>query len=422
MEIRFLAYLIIIFGSINLLRMALFLIGSDIYAVLHKKRVKQFNWGHIPFISIVIPGYNEERTIYHSLRSVFASNYPKSRYEVIVVDDGSKDQTSSTVEKYQKENPDHNVVLVRQENAGKANALNNGMKNYASGELVMCLDADSSIDKDALKNVAIHFADPKVAALSANVKIIKRKGLLNWIQKFEYLVCYQMKRAESLFDCEYIVGGIGSVFRKSVLEKVGYYDTNTVTEDIDLSMKILQLGNKENKVIYGADVVAYTESVLDISGLIKQRYRWKWGRCQTFLKNTNMFFSTDRKYTKSLSWFYLPFALYGDIAYFLEPILLTYILVLSILYRDPITIVSAWVVISCYMILNVLAEDTTPLKERFIGVLQAPFTYPFLYILSFVEYIALIKAILNIKNLSKSIMSDNGGWTHVERPILEGQA
>lgn len=310
MEIKLLAYFIVLLGIINLLRMAMFLIGSDIYSLLQTKRKKRFV-NFLPKISVVIPTYNEKGTIIRAIESVLSNNYPQELLEVIVVDDGSEDGTSEIVNNFIGSTSTNRVKLLIQENSGKARALNNGIKKYCSGELVMCLDADSFLEKDALKNAISYFADSKIMALSANVKIIRRTGLLNLAQLYEYLICYQMKRAESLFNCEYIIGGIGSIFRRSILDQVQYYDTNTVTEDIDLTMKILQLGNKENKTAYGADVIAYTESVLSIRDLLKQRYRWKWGRCQTFFKNLNMFFSAERKFSKSLSWFYLPFAIYG---------------------------------------------------------------------------------------------------------------
>lgn len=411
------SYLIIFFGVVNLLRMTLFLVGSDIYNLRAASRRKEYaNRTYLPKFSIVIPGRNEEGTIIRAIKSILHSKYPKDRLEIVVVDDGSTDATAQKVHTLIDTNPNAPVRLVTQKNAGKAHALNNGIKNYATGELIMCLDADSYIAKDALHNAARHFIDPKVKALSSNVKIIERPGILNMTQRYEYMLCYQMKRAESLLNCEYIVGGIGSVFRRSMLEQINYYDTNTVTEDIDITMKVLVLGNKENKAVYGSDVVAYTESVMTVSDLIKQRFRWKWGRCQTFLKNKQMFFSRDKKFTKSLTWFYLPFALFGDLMYLLEPLLLSYILAVSIAYQDPWAILSAWIVISSYLILNVLAEDTFSTWTKLKMVILAPFMYLTFYILSFVEYIALMKSVLKLHTLHASLLQDKLDWVRVMRP------
>lgn len=415
-HINFITYLIIIFGCINLVRMAIFLIGSDIYTLrqhILRKRGKKKNF---PKFSVVIPAHNEEKIIKRCVLSVVKNDYPKDKLQVIVVDDGSEDKTKKAVRSLILKNKIKNVKLVIQKNSGKANALNNGIKNYASGKLVMCLDSDSYLDKNALKNAAKYFEDKKVMALSSNVKIHKRKGLFNLIQQYEYLICSKMKGAQTVFNIEYIIGGVGSTFRRSILKKVKYYDGDTVTEDIDLTMKILQGGNKENRVIYGSDVITYTEAVLDMRGLITQRYRWKWGRSQTFLKNKNLFFNKGKKFTKGLTHFYLPFAIFGDIAYFLEPIFVMYIIFLLLYYGDAITLLSAFTVISIYLSSNLIMEDTLEKKEKLFYLFITPLMYFYFYILSFAEYIALIKAIFNIKNLRKSIEENTCNWQHVRRP------
>lgn len=412
MEIKLLSYLIVFLGITNLLRMSMFLVGSDIYGLLHSRRKIKIS-PHFKF-SIIIPAHNEKTTVTRAITSIVLNNYPDALTEIIVVDDGSTDNTKEVVEEFIKNNPWSKVKVISQVNLGKASALNTGIK-AARGELIMCVDADSYLDENAIQNAANHFEDKKVIALASNIKIIKQRGLLNLVQIYEYLVSYQMKRAESLFNCEYIIGGIGSVFKRSVLEKINYFDTNTVTEDIDLTMKILQLGNKQNKVVYGADVVAYTEAVLTMPELLAQRFRWKWGRSQTFLKNTNMFLSNDVKFSKSLSWFYLPFALFGDVSYLVEPILLAYIIYVSIAFSNFLPIVSAWAVIFIYFLINIFAEDTLPIFEKVKLAAVAPFMNLFIYLLGLVEYIALIKAIIKSPTLKQSLMTDNNTWTHVDR-------
>lgn len=267
-----------------MLRMSMFLIGSDVYELIQGLKRKKLNKSFEPKISVIIPAYNEAGSIVRALKSIVESSYSKDKLHVVVVDDGSTDSTFSEASRYSESQKEVEIEVVHQENAGKANALNYGIKHFAKGELIMCLDADSYLTSDAISKTAAYFSDPKVVALAANVKIIPRPGLLNLIQKFEYAVSYQMKRAQSLFNIEYIIGGIGSTFRKSILVQVGYYDTNTVTEDIDLTMKVLRGGNKVFRVLYGSDVVAYTEGVLSVVGLIRQRFRWKYGRFSTKLR------------------------------------------------------------------------------------------------------------------------------------------
>lgn len=408
-------WLIIILGTINLVRMAFFMVGSDLYAVRLARTRKRITFPHLPTFTVVIPAHNEERTIRASLTSVVQAHYDKDKLQIIVADDGSTDNTVRIVDECIQKYPACDIVLISRPNAGKAHALNNAIKTAARGELVMCLDADSSLDKEALVNAARHFADPRVVALSANVKIRRTGTLMNLIQTFEYLVCYQMKRAQTFFNIEYIIGGIGSTFRRSVLERVGHYDTDTMTEDIDLTMKLLRLGNKEHRAIYGADVIAWTESVLTLRALIKQRFRWKWGRGQTFEKNWDMFFTRHKKHGKFLTWAYLPFALFSDIAFFFEPLVVSYIIYITALYGDWVTLVSAFTVIGMYLALNIVAENTVPWKDKMLFIALAPFMYFFFYLLSFAEYVALIKTYANYKQLRVSLRQNDCRWDHVER-------
>lgn len=399
-----------------------FMVGSDIYGLLqHRQKRQAKKLENLPFFTVVIPAYNEQNTVLYSLKSVINAEYPKDKLQIIVVDDGSKDATAAIVEEYCAANSLPNVQIVKQQNAGKAHALNNAMKNFATGELVMCLDADSSIEPDALRNAARYFTDSRVVALSANVKIRRTGSLFNLIQHFEYLISYQMKRAQTVFNVEYIIGGIGSTFRRSALEQVGYYDTDTITEDIDLTMKFIRNGNKANRVIYGSDVVAHTESVLDLAGLISQRYRWKYGRTQTFFKNPGMFFASDRKYGKLLTWFYLPFSIFSDIAFLFEPLMVSYIFYVIFRYGDIVTLVSAFVVVGTYISLNVLAEDTISWKDRIKLVLVAPAMYVCFYVLSVVEYMALIKGLINLRKIKTSITEGVCGWQHVERATVNAK-
>lgn len=406
--------LIIFFGIVNLLRMAIFLIGSDIYSLKkHLRRDKKPTY--YPTITVIIPAYNEEKSIAFSVSSVLNNNYPQEKIQTIVVNDGSKDATEQVVKDFVLGHGIQNVTIISQENKGKAHALNNGIKNFATGELIMCLDADSYIEYNALNRAIIYFEDNRVMAVASNVKITPAQGLLNMIQRYEYFISYQMKRALTVFNIEYIIGGIGSMFRRSFLEKIDFYDGDTVTEDIDVTMKMLRFGNKNTRVIYGSDVIAYTQGVLSVSDLIRQRHRWKWGRYQTFLKNKNMFFSKEKKYTKGLSWLYLPFAIYCDFAFFFEPLILLYMLYLIIGQRDIFTLLSAICVVTFYMSMNILAEETIQLKDKIRFIMFTPFMYFLFYVLSFVEYFALVKSLWYLPHLGKSLSEKNCNWIPMQR-------
>jgi cellulose synthase/poly-beta-1,6-N-acetylglucosamine synthase-like glycosyltransferase len=362
--------------------------------------------------------------------------------EIIVVDDGSKDATSANVRKFLREldrtpakvyfgregrpqrfvrrylrsNSKHFPVrLIRQNNQGKAAAMNNAIQNYATGKLVMCLDADSRIDRNAIYNAARYFDSPEVIALASNVNILEDGTLLGLAQRFEYLISYQMKKAQTTLNIEYIIGGIGSMFRRSVLDRVQYYDSNTMTEDIDLTMKIIANNSKKEKLVYASDALTYTEAVPSFKSLIKQRYRWKYGRLQTFLKYPRMFFNPNRRYAKLLTWWILPSALLQELLYMLEPIIVGYILFITIWYHDPSTMLSALAVISSYTIINIWASEHLSRRERLRLTMIAPAMYFLLYLLSIVEYAALGKTIRNLSKLRQSIAAEHVTWTSPER-------
>lgn len=172
------------------------------------------------------------------------------------------------------------LIVVHQENAGKARALNNGIRNYVTKDLVMGLDGDSQVASDALAKMAAHFeADSQLVAAATNVRIASAHTLIEYAQKFEYLIGYKYKESEPSFNLEYIIGGIGSTFRLSALLAVGCYSTDSITEDIDLSMKMINvLGNKEAHFDYADDVLCFTPPAHNFTDLRKQRFRWKYGR------------------------------------------------------------------------------------------------------------------------------------------------
>lgn len=415
-------YVIVILGLLNIIRMMLYLMGSDAYTL--KRAVRRYQQAakspYRPTVTVLVPAHNEGIIIERTLNSLQKSNYPKSKMDIIVVNDGSTDNTSQIVRNYiarqaEQKKPGFKITLVDQDNGGKADALNNGIKNYATGTLVMCLDGDSMVHPDCIKNAVQYFRDPKTAALASNVTIVENQTLLGLVQRFEYLVSYQMKKAQTTFNTEYIIGGIGSMFRRSMLRQVNYYDTNTMTEDIDLTMKIIARGNREHRVVYASDAITYTEPVLKLSSLIKQRFRWKYGRMQTFLKNPRLFFSPRRKYAKQLTWLVLPLAVLYELQFLIEPLFVLYILGVSIIFHDPTTIIIAESILSFYMILNVWASEHLPIRERLRLSAIAPAMYALMYILGIVEYCALLKSIVKLHKLPQSIRGERTTWISPER-------
>lgn len=415
-----LTYFIVVVSIVNLVRMTLYLVGSDVYGVqrLFKNRKAHRGWPYEPTVSLVVPAHNEAPVIEKTLECLVAIDYPADKLQIVVADDGSTDDTVAIVKRFsrlERAEHKHKIVVFEQPNGGKADALNNAINAVATGTLVMCLDADSLIAPDGVRKAAAYFRDPRVVALASNVNIMGNGTLLGLVQRFEYLISYHMKKAQTTFNIEYIIGGIGSMFRRNMLHMVMYYDTNTMTEDIDLTMKILSKGNKEYRVAYAADCLTYTEAVPSFKSLINQRFRWKYGRLQTFLKNAHMFFSADRKYAWRLTWIILPYALLQEILFLAEPFVVGYIAFVSLYYHDPYAFVMAYSVITGYILVNVWSSAHLSIRDRIKLSFASLFMYVMLYALAIVEYIALLRTIRRLHKLPGSLVSERTTWVSPER-------
>jgi biofilm PGA synthesis N-glycosyltransferase PgaC len=410
MIMQIIAWAILILGTVNLIRLMVLMVGTDVHDVRRSKSAAATRYR--PKISVIIPAYNEELGITRCLDSLAANTYANK--EILVINDGSSDATAARVRAWKRRKANRQVTLrlINQKNAGKASAINNGLQR-AAGSLIMVLDADSTLAPNALAEIPRYFADKRVALLAANVKIIEDGSIFSLVQKYEYLISYRLKKSLSAYNMEYIIGGVGSTFRRSTIKRVGSYDTDTITEDIDYTLKVLSQGNVKTRLNYAPTVHAYTESVMSFGDLIKQRFRWKYGRMQAFLKNRHLFFNRDAKYDRRLTMFQLPYALWAEVMFGLEPFLIAYIFLVVYTYHDLSTLLSVYLVTSTYIGLNILFDDseTTGSKLRLLPLTLIQ--YPLFFILSAVEYAALIKSLARIHQLRSSL--GHGSWEHVAR-------
>lgn len=234
-----------------------------------------------PMVTILVPAYNEGAVIQGSISSLLKLDYP--RYEVIVVDDGSSDDTYRKAVAYEG---DHGRALVRvitKPNGGKSRALNTGIEN-AAGEFILCMDGDSTLHPQTLRKAVRHLArSPHVAAVAGSVKVLNRTNLLANLQALEYIEGLNMVRAaQGFFRLVNIIPGPIGIFRKSALLEMGGYDHDTFAEDCDLTLKLLIRGWQ---VKYEPEAVAYTEAPEALLDLLKQRYRWTRGILQAIKKH-----------------------------------------------------------------------------------------------------------------------------------------
>ena len=232
-----------------------------------------------PMITVIIPAYNEEKVIAKTIESVLEIDYPKK--EIIVVDDGSKDNTLQIAKEYKRDK----VRVLHKENGGKASALNYAIA-YANGEIISVLDADTIAGKNSLKEIARIFGDDEnVGAVAGNIKVRNKVNWLTWCQALEYVAGLQIaRRAFDLFGAITIVPGALGSFRKSVLQEGGGYDKETLVEDFDTTIKVLKSG----MVVRGTTKsIAYTEAPESLRDFVKQRRRWFRGNLQVLFKHRN---------------------------------------------------------------------------------------------------------------------------------------
>ena len=400
---------------INTLHIGFYLISANIYDIRQFKHNTQKKRGHgkLPLVTIAISAHNEEKVIIRTLESLIQVKYP--RLQIIVMDDASADSTSKLVNQFIADHPKHDIMVrYKTKNVGKGRALNSAIQRYAKGDLIMTLDADCILHPMAVRNAVRYFDDPTVAGVAANVRIIREPGIISLLQVLEHMVGYRSKKAYSLTNSECIIGGVGSMYRKSVLKQVDYYDTDTLTEDIGLSMKVAAQGNRKFRLVYGADVVAMTEGVSTFKALLKQRYRWKYGMLQNLIKYAHLIGKNDKKFSRSLTWYRLPMAFISEIMLLLEPILLAYVLYLSYLFQNPASIFGSYALITVYLLLNLLPDEHTNRKHRLRLLVIAPVAYFIFYIMNIVQLVAIVRCVLQGKSLITRRKVD-GTWSSPAR-------
>jgi biofilm PGA synthesis N-glycosyltransferase PgaC len=285
-----LSYSLLFYGTIFILIFRLssftllsfiYTLHSFIYNIIYNFTKKKEEKDKFLKISIIIPAYNEEVTISSCIKSMLSLNYPG--YEVIVVDDGSSDNTFNEAMKFSQER----VKVIRQDNTGKPGAINTGIKN-ASGEIVITVDADSKLHPDALKWISRRFSgNPRLGAVAGNVKIDKPDSFLKILQSLEYTSAINLgRKSQSLLHCVMIVPGAIAALKTRVLHEVGYFSEDTFAEDFDITMKILKAGYH---VEYESRAIAFTQAPESIEDFIKQRRRWHRGMTQVLAKYRKMY-------------------------------------------------------------------------------------------------------------------------------------
>ncbi|MBU0957947.1 MAG: glycosyltransferase family 2 protein [Nanoarchaeota archaeon] len=238
-------------------------------------------------VTVLAAGLNEEKTIEGTVNAIMNSNYDKKYLEVIVINDGSTDNTSKVVRGLMKKYK--NLKFIdRKKNIGKAASLNEGIK-MAKGELIAVVDADSFPAKDSIQMQTGYFNDPMVGGVTSAVFLRNKTKFIEKLQVVEYIVLAWTRKLLDFIDSVYVTNGPLSMYRKSILNEVGGFDPNTITEDIDLTWNILNHGYK-TKMCLSAFVTTVAPN--KFKAWFRQRVRWGiggllaiWKYRKSFLKN-----------------------------------------------------------------------------------------------------------------------------------------
>jgi cellulose synthase/poly-beta-1,6-N-acetylglucosamine synthase-like glycosyltransferase len=227
-----------------------------------------------PLVTVIVPAYNEEKTILKTLESIDNLNYPKDKLEVIVVNDGSRDNTEKIVNEYIKDKS--HFQLLSHSNRGKAASMNRAL-SLAKGEYFACLDADSFVHPDTLRKMMHMYEkdpDPNLAIITPAMKVHSPKNLLQRVQWLEYIVIILIARISSHLDCLYVAPGPFSVYRTAAIKKLGGFSEGHITEDQEIAYRAQK---HHYRIKQCPDGYVYTTAPREIGPFYRQRRRWYLG-------------------------------------------------------------------------------------------------------------------------------------------------
>ena len=253
-----------------------------------ERRAHQSDFKFAP-VSIIVPAYNEEVTAIKTIQSLLQLDYHE--FEIIFIDDGSKDKTYELVNASYGNHP--MVKVLTKPNGGKASALNFGLA-HTRYEFAVCIDADTQLKNDAIQHLMAYFTDDEIGAVAGTVKVGNENNLITIWQSIEYITAQNMdRRAFDLINSITVVPGAIGAFRKAAIFKAGNFTSDTLAEDCDLTMRILKQGYI---IKNSAEAIAYTEAPETLGALLKQRFRWSFGVIQSFWKNRDALFNKKYKF------------------------------------------------------------------------------------------------------------------------------
>ncbi len=243
-----------------------------------------------PSTTIAIPCWNEEKTLGGTIESLLALDYPMDKIKIIIVDDGSKDSTYDIASSYAIRYPEL-ITVMKKENGGKHTAMNLALQ-HTDTELFGCLDADSFVEPNTLREIVSFFeADKKVMAVTPCIHIKSPTTLVQRMQAVEYLLGVFIRKVYGELDAIQVTPGPFSIFKKEVFDIIGPYRKAHNTEDFEIT---LRMHKHHLKIVNAHKATVYTFGPGTARGFIRQHLRWARGFLENALDYREMFFK--RKY------------------------------------------------------------------------------------------------------------------------------
>ncbi|MFO7710178.1 MAG: glycosyltransferase [Candidatus Woesearchaeota archaeon] len=266
--------------------------------LVYKDRIFERRQGkYRPFVTIIVPAFNEEKKIAKTLRSLKRLSYEK--IEFIVMNDGSKDNTSDVVRRNIK-GDSRFTFIDNKVNQGKAAVLNEG-RRAAKGEVCACMDADSIVEKHMIEKMLPYFEEENVGAVTASVQVYKPKKFLHKIIDLEFTLGLSLfLKIFSFFDCIFVTPGPFSLYKKEALERIGGFNETNIVEDHEIAYRLHEHGYKIRNCI---EAKVYTKLPDTFKGIYNQRKRWYSGAILTLFEHRKVPF--NKKF--GLFGYFIPF-------------------------------------------------------------------------------------------------------------------
>lgn len=385
-----------------------------LFAYRRGKR-RAFDMAYHPPVSVLIAAYNEQKIIERMLHAVIDNGYEP--LEIVVVDDGSTDGTADVVQHFAEEHKQ--VHLIRQQNLGKAAAMNNAV-HHSTGDILICIDADTLFAKDTVAKLVRHFSDRNVGAVAGNVKVGNPDNMLTIWQAIEYITSQNLdRRAYALLNAVTVIPGAVGAWRREAMLQVGGYEPDTLAEDTDLTWRVRRAGWRMN---VDMEAVGYTEAPDSLKTLFRQRFRWAFGTLQCLWKHRGAL------------------GRYGAFGRLMLPSLWIFQIAFQIL-SPIIDLQVAWILMNVgatWFTRGIFRRDWQPLAQNLTTLYQIGFMYAFFFVMDLMgaalaflldrermrylwllfwqrfAYRQLMYAVM-LKSLSTALQGIRAGWGKQER-------